>query len=80
MSSAGATILGLGYALPVIYLLYSLKRGAVAGANPWAASGLEWTTPSPPPTENFTVVPVVTHDAYDYRIKDSHYVTQVQST
>jgi cytochrome c oxidase subunit 1 len=66
MSSAGATILGLGYALPVIYFLYSLKHGAVAGANPWAATGLEWQTPSPPPTENFAIVPVVTHDPYDY--------------
>jgi len=66
MSSAGATILGLGYALPVIYFLYSLNRGAIAGPNPWAATGLEWTTASPPPTENFDVVPVVTHEPYDY--------------
>jgi cytochrome c oxidase subunit 1 len=66
MSSAGATILGLGYALPVIYFLYSLRRGAIAGANPWGATGLEWQTASPPPTENFESVPVVRHDAYDY--------------
>ena len=42
LSSAGATVLGVGYVLPVIYLLYSLKHGAVAGTNPWGASGLEW--------------------------------------
>jgi len=66
MSSAGATILGLGYALPVMYFLYSLKRGAIAGANPWGATGLEWQTASPPPTENFAVVPVVTREPYDY--------------
>ena len=42
MSSAGATVLGLGYVLPVIYFLWSLKCGAVAGPNPWGASGLEW--------------------------------------
>jgi cytochrome c oxidase subunit 1 len=66
MSSAGATILGLGYVLPVFYFLYSLTRGAIAGPNPWAATGLEWTTASPPPTENFEGVPIVTHEAYDY--------------
>ena len=60
MSSAGATVLGLGYVLPVIYLLYSLKYGAVAGPNPWGASGLEWQTQSPPLTENFVEVPIVT--------------------
>jgi cytochrome c oxidase subunit I len=66
MSSAGATILGVGYVLPVLYFLYSLKRGAVAGPNPWGASGLEWETPSPPPTENFPVVPRVTTEPYEY--------------
>jgi cytochrome c oxidase subunit 1 len=66
MSSAGATVLGLGYLLPALYLLYSLRRGAVAGPNPWRASGLEWHTSSPPPTENFAVVPTVTRGPYEY--------------
>jgi cytochrome c oxidase subunit 1 len=66
MSSAGASILGLGYALPVIYFLYSLKRGPIAGANPWMASGLEWETSSPPPTENFAVTPRVTSEPYEF--------------
>lgn len=66
LSSAGATVLGLGYALPLVYLLWSLKAGRRAGANPWGAIGLEWEIPSPPPTENFLVTPVVTHEAYDY--------------
>jgi cytochrome c oxidase subunit 1 len=66
MSSAGATVLALGYVLPVIYFLYSLNYGPVAGPNPWRASGLEWQTPSPPPTENFTEVPEVTHEPYEY--------------
>jgi cytochrome c oxidase subunit 1 len=67
MSTAGASILGLGYLLPICYLLWSLRYGALAGANPWHATGLEWTTPSPPPTENFPVTPVVTEDPYHYR-------------
>ena len=66
MSSAGATVLGLGYLLPVIYLLYSLKKGAVAGPNPWGASGLEWHTQSPPLTENFVEVPEVISEPYEY--------------
>jgi cytochrome c oxidase subunit 1 len=66
MSSAGATILGFGYVLPVLYFLYSLKRGAIAGPNPWQASGLEWQTPSPPPTDNFAILPVVTSEPYEY--------------
>jgi cytochrome c oxidase subunit 1 len=65
MSTAGATILGLGYLLPLTYLIWSLRYGAHASANPWKATGLEWTTPSPPPTENFHETPMVTHDAYD---------------
>jgi cytochrome c oxidase subunit 1 len=65
-SSAGATILGVGYLLPLVYLLLSLRLGAKAGANPWGATGLEWKTPSPPPVENFVVTPVVTEDPYQY--------------
>jgi cytochrome c oxidase subunit 1 len=70
MSTAGASILGLGYLLPLCYLVWSLRYGARAGANPWQASGLEWTTPSPPPTENFAETPVVTEDAYAYGAPD----------
>jgi cytochrome c oxidase subunit 1 len=66
MSSAGASILGMGYLLPLAYLLWSLKYGAVAGPNPWTATGLEWQTASPPPTDNFPVTPVVAQEAYDY--------------
>jgi len=66
MSSAGASILGVGYLIPMIYFLWSLRYGAVASANPWQATGLEWQTPSPPPTENFASTPRVTEEAYDY--------------
>jgi cytochrome c oxidase subunit 1 len=66
MSSAGASILGIGYLIPLIYLLWSMRYGPPAGPNPWRAKGLEWETPSPPPTENFEEIPVVTVDAYNY--------------
>ncbi len=77
MSSAGASVLGLGYFLPVLYLLWSLKNGEVAGANPWGASGLEWQTQSPPLTENFIEAPVVDHEPYEYEhvvAKEKHLV------
>ena len=66
MSSAGASILGVGYLIPMLYFIWSLRYGALAGPNPWSAKGLEWQTPSPPPTENFTNTPVVTEEAYAY--------------
>lgn len=64
MSTAGATVLGFGFLLPVFYLTYSLVAGKKAPANPWGAVGLEWDTSSPPPTENFLTTPIVEHEAY----------------
>ncbi|MEO8276522.1 MAG: cytochrome c oxidase subunit I [Thermoanaerobaculia bacterium] len=66
LSTAGASVLALGFILPTIYLIWSLKAGKIAGNNPWAARGLEWETTSPPPTENFLVQPIVTREPYDY--------------
>jgi cytochrome c oxidase subunit I len=66
MSSAGASILGIGYLIPLIYLIWSMRYGPIAGPNPWGATGLEWQTPSPPPTENFEEIPVVTEEPYNY--------------
>ncbi len=66
LSSAGAGLLGAGYFLPLVYLLYSLRHGKPAEPNPWAATGLEWTVPSPPPMHNFDDVPIVVRDPYDY--------------
>jgi cytochrome c oxidase subunit 1 len=66
MSTAGASILAVGYLIPMAYLVWSLRYGRVAGDNPWDAVGLEWTTTSPPPTENFAEAPVVTEAPYTY--------------
>jgi cytochrome c oxidase subunit 1 len=66
MSTAGASILGVGYVLPMIYLIWSLKYGEIAGDNPWGATGLEWKTTSPPPKHNFAIPPVVTEEPYNY--------------
>jgi cytochrome c oxidase subunit 1 len=67
MSSAGASILGVGYLLPLVYLVWSMRYGRAASANPWQAKGLEWQVPSPPPPDNFDVQPVVKEEAYDYK-------------
>jgi cytochrome c oxidase subunit 1 len=66
LSSAGASILALGFVLPLFYLMWSLKWGKKAPVNPWQATGLEWTVASPPTTHNFDRVPVVTQHAYEY--------------
>ena len=47
MSTAGASILGIGYLLPAFYLTLSLFYGKKARPNPWSATGLEWQTPEP---------------------------------
>src|SRR5262249_45542377 len=65
ISTIRAAILGIGYLMTPIYLLWSLRFGKKAGDNPWQAVGLEWQTSSPPPLENFDKPPVVT-EAYDY--------------
>jgi cytochrome c oxidase subunit I len=72
MSSAGASVLGVGYIIPMIYLIWSMRYGKPAGANPWGSTGLEWQTPSPPPTDNFEKTPVVTGEVYDYQKQVSH--------
>jgi cytochrome c oxidase subunit I len=66
LSTAGASILGVAYLLPLIYLVWSLFYGQKAQRNPWRATGLEWKTPSPPPKHNFDEIPVVTEEPYNY--------------
>ncbi|HSS43818.1 MAG TPA: cytochrome c oxidase subunit I [Thermoanaerobaculia bacterium] len=66
MSTAGASVLGVGYIIPMIYLVWSMRYGRNAPANPWGSTGLEWKTTSPPPPDNFEAPPVVTEDPYLY--------------
>ena len=78
-STAGATVLGVGYLLPVLYLVWSLKYGEIAGDNPWQATGLEWQTQSPPLTENFIETPIMDHEAYDYEWLENQKEKEVAS-
>jgi cytochrome c oxidase subunit 1 len=66
LSTAGATILAVGYLLPMVYFLWSMRYGKPAPENPWNAAGLEWKISSPPTTFNFDETPVVTWEAYNY--------------
>ena len=66
MSTAGASILAIGFAMPMIYLTWSMRYGKKAPSNPWGAKGLEWQTTSPPPHNNFERPPIVTEEAYAY--------------
>ncbi len=68
LSTAGASIQGIGYVMPLFYLPASLFTGRKAGANPWNATGLEWQTPSPPPMHNFDETPVVYFAPYEYSL------------
>ena len=67
MSTAGASILGAGYLIPMIYLAWAWKKGPISPRNWWRAKGLEWEqSPTPPPTFNFEKPPIVTEPAYNY--------------
>jgi cytochrome c oxidase subunit 1 len=78
-STAGASILGVGYLLPLLYLTWSLRYGEIAGDNPWQATGLEWQVQSPPLTENFSAIPIMDHEAYDYEWLDTQTQKEVTS-
>ena len=68
LSTAGASVLAVGYLIPAVYFVWAMRYGKPAPDNPWGATGLEWQTTSPPPPENFEITPVVTQEAYDYSI------------
>lgn len=76
LSTAGASVLGFGFLIPMLYLLWSLKSGEKVSDNHWDATGLEWNeTSSPPDQHNFHSVPVVTEEAYDYGKREDLRVT-----
>jgi cytochrome c oxidase subunit 1 len=66
-STAGASLLAFGFLIVLIYLIYALVRGEVAGSNPWDSRGYEWMTTSPPPKHNFDETPVITQDSHSYQ-------------
>ena len=79
LSTAGASILGVGYILPLFYMAWSLKYGKRVGPNPWPSPGLEWQTPSPPPPHNFTTAPLVWNYPYDFEPLEVSHVDDVRN-
>jgi cytochrome c oxidase subunit 1 len=67
ISTIGSWILAAGLVLMLVNLFRGLRHGERVGSNPWGGATLEWTIPTPPPTENFEEEPVVTHGPYDFR-------------
>ena len=59
VATLGSYMFAVGILLFLINVWSSLKRGKVAGNNPWDAPSLEWSTSSPPPPYNFAVIPMV---------------------
>ncbi|MEZ6143783.1 MAG: cbb3-type cytochrome c oxidase subunit I [Zavarzinella sp.] len=68
ISTVGYGIQGIGFLMPAIYLPLSLFFGKKAGPNPWGATGLEWSIPSPPVTYNFDKTPKVVCAPYEYSL------------
>jgi cytochrome c oxidase subunit 1 len=75
ISTLGAYTIAVGMLLFLYAIVHSWRKGTPAGANPWHAKTLEWFVPSPPPLENFEVLPVVTGDAYGYGEADTRHTT-----
>jgi len=59
LATAGATLLAISVVLFAVNVLRSLRHVEPAGDDPWAAPGLEWSIPSPPPVYGFRNLPVV---------------------
>lgn len=72
ITSVGAFIFAFGILLLLINVVVSLRRGEIAGRNPWDGYTLEWTTPSPPPPYNFPVIPAVAsrHPLWEERLQE----------
>ena len=66
LSSIGAYVMVAGLVLVIGNLLYGIKHGAKAPANPWGGATLEWTLSSPAPYDSWEAAPTVTKGPYDY--------------
>jgi len=79
ITSLGSLVLAIGVLLLIVNVVKSLSSGATAGANPWDASGLEWSTPSPPPPYNFAVIPTVAsrHPLWESRLEESNLASSI---
>jgi len=75
----GSYVLALGFLIFLVNVTVSLRRGRIAGVNPWDAATLEWTTPSPPPSYNFVVIPELASrmPLWESRLAEGSYRSQL---
>ena len=66
--SYSAWALGLFQIFFIVNFFWSMKKGEKVSANPWDATTLEWTAPSPPPHGNFVTPPRVFRGPYEYSV------------
>ncbi len=59
ISTIGSFMLGIGVMITLVNVGLSLRKGKRAGNDPWKGNTLEWFTQSPPPENNFDVIPRV---------------------
>jgi cytochrome c oxidase subunit 1 len=68
MQLYGAAALFLFQIPFIINFFMSIRSGKPVSDNPWDATTLEWSAPSPPPHGNFTTVPIVYRGPYEYSV------------
>jgi cytochrome c oxidase subunit 1 len=66
LMTAGAALIGIGFALAVVNWLHGAMKGEKASDNPWGSKSLEWTTQTPPPPGNWKHVPTIEEDWHPY--------------
>jgi cytochrome c oxidase subunit 1 len=66
ISTMGGYVLAIGLILMIRNFYVASRKGALATANPWNSKSIEWTIPSPPPLENFELIPSITEEPYNY--------------
>jgi cytochrome c oxidase subunit 1 len=80
VATAGAVILAVAVLMYLANVAISLRRGVLAGDNPWGADSLEWAIPSPAPVYNFLYIPMVNSRAPLWtRLPDQPVVTGMRS-
>ncbi len=69
ISTVGSWFIAAGILCIILNILYSLKKGQKAPANPWGGKTLEWLAESPPVLENFASTPTVKEGPYEYGVR-----------
>jgi cytochrome c oxidase subunit I+III len=80
MATSGALLMSVAALVFLANVIRSLKKGAIAGPNPWAAPTLEWATESPPPRYNYVFLPTVQSGYPLWEDKDAPVVSGLATT